>query len=229
MAPTTHPAGGIALVHTALGDFFLAEESALHREVREAGGHARAGLAMLSSRLGPGDVVLDLGPGAGLLAVPLQRVVGPTGRVWCFEPEAGAAELLHWNLAVNGADLLVQTVAGDTWPRLDDWSNAAGLDRVDAIRAHGLGAAAALVGGGLGTLAHHLPLVLLTGEDAAPGTAGGGPLRDALQKLGYSFLSGTDAPEEGDDAGPAPAGGGTAPGGSLLAVPPGGAAEGADG
>ena len=231
MTPTTHPADGIALVHTALGDFFLAEESALHQEVRETGCHARAGLAMLASRLEPGDTVLDLGAAAGLLAIPLQRVVGPTGGIWCFEPDADAAELLGWNLAANGADLLVHTVAGDTWPRLDDWCDAAGLDRVDALRAHGPGAAAALARGALGTLTRHLPLVLLTGEDAAaPKPAGGRPLRDALQQLGYSFLSATETPEEGDDAVPAPAGGGAAgPGTSVLAVPPGGTAEDADG
>jgi hypothetical protein len=232
MAPTTHPAAGIALVHTALGDFFVPEESALHQEVRETGGQARAGLAMLSSRLGPGATVLDLGAGVGMLAVPLQRVVGTTGRVWCFEPEAEAAGLLRWNLAANGVDLLVQVVAGEGWPRLDDWCDAAGLDRVDAIRAHGPEATGALAEGGCATLARHLPLVLFTwAHEAGAGEGEVGPAAAELTRLGYSFHSGTDAPEAAEDepAGSFAGGGAAARGGSMLALPPGRAAEGADG
>lgn len=230
MAPTSDGTSGIALVHTALGDFFVPEEGALRAEVRETGGHARAGLAMLSSHLAPGATVLDLGAGAGMLAVPLQRAVGPAGCVWCFEPEAALAELLRWNLALNGVDLLARVAAGDAWPRLDDWCTAAGLGRVDAIRAHGPGAAAALARSGGDTLARHLPLVLFTREYGAAARADeADPLTAELTRLGYSFPSGVEAPEAEADEEPSPREPGEEPVGSLLAVPPGRGTEGAHG
>jgi hypothetical protein len=232
MAHTSDAAAGNALVHTALGDFFVSEGSALHAEVRETGGHARAGLGMLSSRLGPGETVLDLGAGVGMLAVPLQRVVGPNGRVWCFEPGGEAAELLRRNLALNGVDLLARVVAGDAWPHLDDWCDSTELERIDAIRAHGPGAAAVLAETGLDTLARHLPLVLLTQEHRIPvEPAEASPLVAELAKLGYSFHSGADLPEaeaqDPDD--PVVGSEAAASAACMLAMPPGKPAEGADG
>lgn len=231
MAEMSETTGGIVLLHTVLGDFFVAGESPLHAEARETGGQARDGLAMLSARLEPGGTVLDLGAGVGMLAVPLQRLVGATGRVWCFEPDAGASALLRRNLALNGLDLLARVVPGDAWPRLDDWSEAVGLDRLDAIRAHGPGAAAALAAGGLNTLSRHLPLVLFTGEPGAPAGTGEMPPAAHLARLGYSFHSGADAPAEYPEAPAVPAAdleaGST--GNSVLAVPPGAAGGTSDG
>ena len=178
--------GGITLVHSAFGDFFVPEETALHEEVRETGGHARSGLAMLSARLGPGGTVLDIGAGVGMLAVPLQLRVGNAGRVWCFEPDADAFRLLRWNLAVNGVDLLARAVAGDTWPRLDDWCRTAEVEHIDAIRIHGPAAAAALAERGRETVETHLPLLLFTLPfGARPATWDDGLLERQLPRLGY--------------------------------------------
>lgn len=40
-------------------------------------------------RLRPGQIIADIGAGSGLLAVPLARAVGPTGRVYAVEIDAG--------------------------------------------------------------------------------------------------------------------------------------------
>lgn len=51
-------------------------------------------------KVGPGDYVLDLGGSIGTSAITLGRLVGPTGRVFSFEPLTHA--VLQRNLAENG-------------------------------------------------------------------------------------------------------------------------------
>ncbi len=198
--------GGIGLVRTSFGDFFIPEDATVRAEIRETGGQARWGLAALSSRLGPGDTVIDLGAGVGLLSVPLQRAVGSSGRIWCFEPDPGMFTLLRWNLAVNGVDLPARAVAAGKWPRLDDWCRAQEIERLNAIRVHGLPAAAALAEGGLNTLATHRPLILFTRAfDSAVSAWDSTPLQSHLPQLGYvfDFPTATVAEEEPDQIEPA--------------------------
>lgn len=196
MASPSNSIEGITLAHTVLGDFFLPEDGPLHTEVRETGGHVRSGVAMLQPRLGPGQTVVDLGAGVGILAVALQHLVGHDGRVWCFEPDPDAFALLRWNLALNGVDLSARAVAGADWPRLDEWCRAQGIDRIDALRVHGPAAASSLAEGGLGTLGTHRPLILLTREWGSPGkSAEAGGLEKELRGLGYAFMAGAGDPE----------------------------------
>ncbi len=56
----------------------------------------------LLASVSPGDVVADVGANVGLYAVAIARRVGRTGRVIAYEPDAGNAELLRRNLALNG-------------------------------------------------------------------------------------------------------------------------------
>lgn len=219
MALPINTIGGITLVPTVFGDFFLPEGGALHTEVRETGGHARPGLSMLAPRLGPGQTVVDLGAGVGMLAVPLQHTVRPDGRVWCFEPDPDAFALLRWNLALNGVDLSARAVAGADWPRLDEWCHAQGVERIDALRVHGPAAASSLFEHGLSTLEAHRPLVLFTREWGSPeDPAATASLEQQLRHLGYEFLACT-ADAEAAGAEPArPAGPERT---CLLAVPEG--------
>jgi FkbM family methyltransferase len=62
----------------------------------------------LLSSVTPGDVVADVGANVGLYAVAIARRVGPTGRVIAYEPDAGNAELLRRNLAMNGVEGTVE-------------------------------------------------------------------------------------------------------------------------
>src|SRR5215831_5617211 len=49
----------------------------------------------------PGHVVLDIGANVGAHALPLARLVGPTGRVICFEPTDFAFRKLVINARSN--------------------------------------------------------------------------------------------------------------------------------
>jgi len=49
----------------------------------------------------PGSVALDIGANIGAHTLPLARTVGPTGKVYAFEPTDFAMEKLRRNLALN--------------------------------------------------------------------------------------------------------------------------------
>jgi FkbM family methyltransferase len=51
--------------------------------------------------LGPGDVLYDVGANVGYMSVLGARLVGPRGRVECFEPLPSNVELLRENLDTN--------------------------------------------------------------------------------------------------------------------------------
>ena len=68
-----------------------------------ATGRAEEGVqAALVEQLEPGDVVYDIGANVGFFALLSARLVGPTGRVYAFEPHAGNAAALEANAARNG-------------------------------------------------------------------------------------------------------------------------------
>jgi FkbM family methyltransferase len=57
---------------------------------------------LLALRTPPGGVAIDGGAHIGYLTVHLARAVGSEGRVYAFEPEAGARAALAGNLERNG-------------------------------------------------------------------------------------------------------------------------------
>jgi FkbM family methyltransferase len=58
---------------------------------------------LLESILSPGMTVLDIGANVGYFSVLASRAVGPTGKVFAFEPEPRNYELLRGNIAGNAA------------------------------------------------------------------------------------------------------------------------------
>jgi FkbM family methyltransferase len=69
------------------------------------------------SLIRPGMTVLDVGAHCGYFSVLIGDLVGPEGRVLCFEPNPPIAELLRRTIAINGHDrrTTVHEVAlGDT-------------------------------------------------------------------------------------------------------------------
>lgn len=62
---------------------------------------------LLRRLLGPGDVYVDAGANIGLFASWASRLVGPTGKVYAFEPNADTAVRLRENLALNGDNAVV--------------------------------------------------------------------------------------------------------------------------
>jgi len=60
-------------------------------------------IELILGYLNPGDVVIEVGSHIGTEAVPIAKAIGPSGRLFCFEPQAAAFNILCANLAVNGA------------------------------------------------------------------------------------------------------------------------------
>jgi FkbM family methyltransferase len=58
-------------------------------------------LRAYSSVIHPGDVVFDIGANIGAHTLHFARLVGPTGRVFAFEPTDYAAAKIRLNLAIN--------------------------------------------------------------------------------------------------------------------------------
>lgn len=52
--------------------------------------------------LRPGQKVIDIGANYGVYTLSMAKAVGPTGRVWAFEPAASTAKLLAEGIAANG-------------------------------------------------------------------------------------------------------------------------------
>ena len=67
-----------------------------------ADGRDRFLAELLTRHTPPGGVAIDGGAHIGYLTVQLARAVGDEGRVYAFEPEAGAREALAANLERNG-------------------------------------------------------------------------------------------------------------------------------
>ena len=70
---------------------------------------------LLLSQLGPGNVVLDLGGNIGYYTLLFARRVGPSGKVFAFEPDPDNFALLQENIESNGYEnvVLVPKAAAD--------------------------------------------------------------------------------------------------------------------
>ena len=75
----------------------------LDRELYYQGVYEAGTLHVMRHLLRPGDVFIDVGANVGLMSVVAARMVGPTGRVYAFEPVRSTARLLERNVALNRA------------------------------------------------------------------------------------------------------------------------------
>ena len=58
--------------------------------------------AVLQARLHPGGTAVDIGANIGVHALTMAKIVGPSGRVVCFEPLPHLASILDRTLRLNG-------------------------------------------------------------------------------------------------------------------------------
>jgi len=72
--------------------------------------------AFLRAHCRTGDVVLDIGAHIGLFSIFMAKLVGPTGRVFSFEPTPFTRQVLRQTVALNGCEEIVvirpEAVAG---------------------------------------------------------------------------------------------------------------------
>lgn len=80
----------------------------------ESGTYEPGTLALMAHVLRPGDTFLDVGANIGLMSIAASRHVGPTGRVFAFEPEPAMFARLLENLDLNAVRNVdaIQTALG---------------------------------------------------------------------------------------------------------------------
>ncbi|HAI11622.1 MAG TPA: hypothetical protein DCM28_07945 [Phycisphaerales bacterium] len=71
-------------------------------------------LQLLKGILKPGDRFIDAGANVGLFTLAGAGLVGPSGKVWAFEPQPGALEFLTKNVELNALNQ-VEVVPHGVW------------------------------------------------------------------------------------------------------------------
>lgn len=161
----------------------------------------------------PGMTVLDIGANIGAHTLLFSSLVGPTGRVVAFEPTDFAYAKLQKNLSLNPAlrvevvhlaladrtssqqqvDFRAswQTNGGRTngpstvdMVRLDEWSEAQGLLRVDVIKLDVDGYEYPVIAGGMATIARTRPTFIIEATGLHFSDAARNPF-EVLRSLGY--------------------------------------------
>jgi FkbM family methyltransferase len=95
--------GHLSLAFSSGSLVFITDDDAIGRVMKKGGGDD-AHLNMARAHLRPGGTVVDVGANIGMFTVPLAKMVGPTGRVYAFEPHPRCAAVLRKNLTLNGLD-----------------------------------------------------------------------------------------------------------------------------
>ena len=161
----------------------------------------------------PGMTVLDIGANIGAHTLLFSSLVGPTGRVVAFEPTDFAYAKLQKNLSLNPAlrvELVHLALADRTssqqqvdfrasWQtnggrtngpstvdmvRLDEWSEAQGLLRVDVIKLDVDGYEYPVIAGGMATIARTRPTFIIEATGLHFSDAARNPF-EVLRSLGY--------------------------------------------
>ncbi|MFN8124733.1 MAG: FkbM family methyltransferase [Thermoleophilia bacterium] len=172
------------------------ERSLLELIAATDGRYERGVMRLLGRLLRPGDVVLDAGAHIGIISMAIASAV-PGVRVHAMEAFPGTADRLEANLAANGlADRVTVHRAGIApvsgplrfasnagfsagahagadgdvevpGVTLDDWADAAGIDRLDLLKADVEGSELALLEGGSRTIARLRPAIVMEVNPAA--------------------------------------------------------------
>jgi len=92
----------IGVVQGRHGVFLYPTQDFVGQLLAAYGEWAEPEAVVLMQLLRPGDIAIDIGANIGTLAVPMARAVGPTGRIFAFEPQPLMFRLLNANAALNG-------------------------------------------------------------------------------------------------------------------------------
>lgn len=85
-------------------------------ELESTGHYEIATMEYCKKTLKPGMTFVDVGANVGLFTIMAARAVGPTGKVYAFEPDAGNAALIKKNVDQNGLSnvTIIQKAVSDT-------------------------------------------------------------------------------------------------------------------
>lgn len=76
--------------------------------LREQGDWFEDDIGFVRQILEPGDAVIDIGANHGVYTLSMAKAVGPTGRVWAYEPASGVRGFLQRSVVENGFEARVQ-------------------------------------------------------------------------------------------------------------------------
>jgi len=141
--PALHRSDWVVTRDTRHGTMsYFAHDTFVGRSLDLYGEWCSAETDFVTSLVGPGDVVVDVGANIGTLTLSLATAVGTTGRVIAYEPQSLVHSLLATNAATNGASQIecVHAAVGDV-------AGDARIPKCIPERAGNVGAAAITSGG----------------------------------------------------------------------------------
>ena len=141
--PAIHRSDWVVTRNTRHGTMtYFAHDTFVGRSLDLYGEWCSAETDFVTSLVGPGDVVVDVGANIGTLTLSLASAVGRSGRVIAYEPQSLVHALLTTNAATNGAFQIecVHAAVGDA-------TGDARIPKCDPERACNVGAAAVTSGG----------------------------------------------------------------------------------
>ncbi len=100
---TVFSTGYLSIGRTRFGPLaYLRADTVIGRSINAYGEWGFHELALLLPLLRSGDTVLDVGANIGTHSIPFAHAVGPSGRVYAFEPQRTVYQVLCANAALNG-------------------------------------------------------------------------------------------------------------------------------
>lgn len=173
-------------------------------------------LAMFLSHLHEGMTVMDIGANIGVYALHFARKVGPTGKVYAFEPVPEYFERLKEHITLNDTNNIVpfpfaladqkgkakmSVASGDSslfhhltdrfievpMTTLDDFIAKQGIDRVDAIKLDVEGAELKVIHGADKTIRQFKPIMMVEINATTLQAAGTSPEELFQTIVGYGY------------------------------------------
>ena len=110
--PGTHPVSGRVYART------MSVEGAPWLDRREREDEENPDLALRLLRIRKGSTVADIGAGSGYITIRLAKIVGPMGKVYASDIQAGMLTLLQQNVAKAKVDNVIPVLGAIDDPKL---------------------------------------------------------------------------------------------------------------
>ena len=101
----------LTLYHTATGNYYLpsdAHEDVVANTIKNDLIFEKEVIDLASKYIKPGTLVLDVGANFGQMSILFSNMVGPNGKVYCFDADDWVFEILSKNIAENGKENIIK-------------------------------------------------------------------------------------------------------------------------